>query len=217
MSKFLDFINQRSSKRTTGRQSSRSSNRSSRFGGFKGDIVPKGHNLGQLQQFDPNQMELYKQQFQTVGPESYLSRLAGGDQSAFEELEAPAMRQFGQLQAGTANRFSGLGSGSQRSSGFQNQLSQDTTNFAERLQGNRLALRQQAIQDLSSMSNQLLGQRPYDRFLAQTPQKQQKSSPSGGIGGLVGAGIGGLAGYLSPFPGGLAAGAQIGQRIGSAF
>ncbi len=58
------------------------------------DIIPKGYQKGQLNQFTPEQNQLFKQQFQHVGPESYLSKLAGGDQSFYDEMEAPAWRQF---------------------------------------------------------------------------------------------------------------------------
>lgn len=185
--------------------------RGSSTGGFH-EKVPSGYRAGALKQFDPQQMQLYKSLFQNVGPDSYLSRLAGGDESLFSEIEQPAMRQFGELQGGIASKFSGMGAGARRSSGFQNAQTQAASDFAQQLQANRMSLRNQAIKDLMGMSSELLGQRPYDRFLA--PKQEKESS---GWGGAIGAGLGGLAGFLSPVPGGAMMGARLGYGIGSAF
>jgi hypothetical protein len=157
-----------------------------------GDKIPKGYERGQLQQFTPEQMQLFQQMFGQLGPDSFLGRLAGGDQSMFEEMEAPAMRQFGQLQGGLASRFSGMGMGGQKSSGFQNTMNQAASDFAQQLQSQRLGLRNQAIQDLMGMSNQLLGQRPYEQFLTpkSKPFWQQLLMGLTGAAGEVGAGMG---------------------------
>ena len=88
------------------------------YGG--GNKIPKGYEQGTLQQFTPEQMNLFKSMFGQVGPDSFLGKLAGGDQSMFEQMEAPAMRQFQGLQGQLASRFSGMGMGSRRGSGFQN-------------------------------------------------------------------------------------------------
>ena len=162
-------------------------------------MAPKG--FERFQQFTPEQMQLFQQMFSHVGPDSYLSKLASGDQSAFEEMERPAMKQFQGLQGQTASRFSGLGGagslGARRSSGFgleQNQASQD---FAEKLQSNRLNMRNQALSGLMDMSNQLLGQQPYGLVEKQkkTPWWQSLIGGIGsGIGGAAGMGIGGAIG-----------------------
>jgi hypothetical protein len=137
--------------------------------GVTGNKIPKGYKQGQLQQFTPEQMQLFQQLFSQVGPESYLSKLAGGDESLFSEMEAPALRQFSGLQGNIASRFSqggGAGSlGSRRSSGFQNTMNQASSDFAQDLQSKRQSLQQQAIKDLFGMSNDLLNQRPYEQFL----------------------------------------------------
>ena len=129
------------------------------------DIIPKGYRMGQVQQFSPEQMQLFQQMFGHVGPNSFLSRLAGGDQSQFEELEAPAMRQFQGLQGQLASRFSGFGMGGRRSSGFQNSMNQATSDFAQDLQAQRMGLQRQAIQDLQGMSGMLFNQKPFERQL----------------------------------------------------
>lgn len=152
-----------------------------------GNIIPKGYSRGQLQQYDPQQMQLFQQLFSQVSPGSYLSRLAGGDQSQFDELEAPAMRQFQGLQGQLASRFSGMGMGARRSSGFQNTANQATSDFAQDLQSQRQGLQRQAIQDLMGMSNQLLGQRPQEQFLTKKELPFWKQLALAGTEGLAGA------------------------------
>lgn len=166
--------------------------------------IPSGYKKGTLQQFTPEQMQLFQQLFGHVGPESYLSKLAGGDQSMFEQMEAPALRQFSELQGNLASRFSGMGGlGARRSSGFQNTMNAAASNFAQELQSNRQNLQRQALMDLMGISGELLGQRPQENLLV---PKQQKPNFGGMLGGL----LGGFAGSaLGPF------GSQIGQGLGS--
>jgi len=161
--------------------------------GFTGNKVPKGYQTGQIQQFTPEQMQLFQQMFGQVGPESFLGKLAGGDQSQFAEIEAPALQQFAGMQGNLASRFSGMGMGARRSSGFQNTMNQATSDFAQQLQSQRMGLQRQALQDLMGMSNQLLGQRPYEQFLTekQTPFWQQLAI---GLGGGAAQGFGGAMG-----------------------
>lgn len=155
-----------------------------------GDIIPKGYQKGQLQQFTPEQMQLFKSLFSQVGPQSFLSRLAGGDQSAFGEMEAPALRQFGQLQGNIASRFSGMGSGARRSSGFQNTMNQAASDFAGDLASRRMQLQRQALMDLMGISQSLLGQRPYEQILTEKPQSFLQQAGLGLLGG-IGQGLGG--------------------------
>lgn len=157
--------------------------------GMTGDIIPKGHKLGQLQQFTPEQMQLFQQLFSQVSPGSFTSRLAGGDQSAFGELEAPALKQFGELQGNIASRFSGMGAGARRSSGFQNTMGQASSDFAQQLQAQRMGIQRQALQDLMGMSQALLGQRPFESFLTEKPQSFWKQL-LGGLSPGIGSGLG---------------------------
>lgn len=181
-------------------------------GRSSGDVIPKGYRSGQLQQFSPEQMQLFKQLFSHAGPESYLSRLSGGDESSFDQMEEPALRQFGALQGGLASRFSGMGSGARRSSGFQNTATQAGSDFASQLASKRQDLQRQAIMDLMGISESLLGQRPQQRILA--PKQQKESS---GWGGLIGAGLGGTGGFFLGGPAGALAGANLGYNVGSGF
>jgi len=135
---------------------------------FYKERTPRGYGQVSMQNFSPEQMGLFQQLFGNLGPDSFTNQLAQGDQSAFGQLEAPALRQFNELQGGLASRFSGMGTmGSRRSSGFQNASSQAASNFAQQLQSQRQGLQRQALQDLFAHSNTLLGQRPVEKAIAQ--------------------------------------------------
>lgn len=132
-----------------------------------GNKVPRGYQTGQLQQFTPEQMNLFQNMFGQVGQGSYLNRLASGDQSLFEEMEAPAHRQFQGQLGNIASRFSGMGMGGRHSSGFQNTATQAASDFSQELASKRQGLQRQAIMDLMGLSENLLNQRPYDRFMTE--------------------------------------------------
>lgn len=189
--------------------------------GRTGNKIPSGYNLGSVQNFSPEQMQLFQQLFQHVSPGSYLSKLAGGDQSQFEEMEAPALRQFSGTLGGIASRFSGMGMGARNSSGFQNTATSAASNFAQDLQSRRQQLQRQAIMDLMGISGELLGQRTHDQFLVPEQQKKRRSgflsSLGAGLGGAIPGAIGGL---LSGGPFGAAAGGlsgAAGASLGSAY
>lgn len=167
--------------------------------------APKGYSWAQ--QFTPEQMDLFQQLFSNLSPGSYLSRLAGGEQGMFDEMEAPALRQFNEIQGGIASRFSGMGMGARRSSGFQNTINQASSNFAQDLQSKRQGLQQQAIKDLMGLGNDLLGQKPYS--LAEKPQSGW-SKFAEAFGGAIPGAIAGFAGN----PGGFA---QAGQNAAAPF
>lgn len=174
--------------------------------------IPTGYKSGRIQQFTPEQMQLFQSLFSQVGPESALSQLAGGDEAAFARSEAPALRQFGGLQGQLASRFSGMGSGARRSSGFQNTANQATSEFAQGLQSRRMELQRQALQDLMGMSQNLLGQQPYEQFLYEKkkPFWQQL------LGGILPAG-GALLGGITGGPAGASIGGRAGSSSGQAF
>ena len=129
--------------------------------------IPSGYKAGALQQFTPEQMQLFQRLFGQVGPDSYLSKLAGGDEGLFQQIEAPAFRQFNELQGNLASRFSGMGLGGRHTSGFQNASTAAASNFAQDLQSQRQNLQRQAIMDLMGISESLLGQRPHERFITE--------------------------------------------------
>jgi hypothetical protein len=182
-------------------------------GGFK-EKVPEGYKQGRLQNFTPEMMELFQSLFSHLGPDSFLSKIAGGDQSSFEEMEAPAQRQFSGQLGNIASRFSGMGTGGRHSSGFQNTATAAASNFSQELQSRRQDLQRQAVNDLMGLSSNLLDQRPYENFLTKKEQPDEKGFNWGGLlGGLAG----GAAGFFSPVPGGALAGASLGYGAGSSF
>jgi hypothetical protein len=185
-------------------------------GGQRGDIIPKGYKAGQLAQYTPQQMQLHKQGFEHVSPESYLGRLSRGDEGIFNEIEAPALRDFSALQGNIASRFSGGGAGSlgsRRSSGFQNTMSKASQDFAGDLASRRQQLQRQALQDLMGFSDQLLNQRPYERFMMEKPPKKEGFNWQGLAGGAVGA----AGGFFAGGPMGAVTGAKAGYDIGTGF
>ena len=150
-----------------------------------GEAIPKGYKKGSIQQFTPEMMQLFEQMMGQLGPDSFLSKIAAGDEEAFSQMEAPAMRQFQGMQGQLASRFSGMGMGGRKSSGFQNTANNAASEFAQQLQSQRMGLQSQALRDLQSMGNQLLGQRPYENFLS-----EKKPNFLEAILGPLGAGMG---------------------------
>jgi len=157
--------------------------------GGMGNKIPSGYKAGRMQQFTPEQMQLFSSMFGHLGPDSFLSKLASGDESTFSQVEAPALKQFSGLQGNLASRFSGMGMGARRSSGFQNTSNQAASDFAQGLQSKRQDLQRQALGDLMGFSNSLLGQRPYENFLT-----EKKPSFLESLMGGLGQGLGSMGG-----------------------
>lgn len=134
---------------------------------FEGDKIPHGYKKAQIQNFTPEMLQMFSQMMGMIGPDSDLYRMAMGDQSAFEEMEQPAWRQFQEAQGELGSRFSGAGMGARKGSGFQNAAGQMGNDFAMGLQANRQKMMQQAMQDLMGYGNSLLGQKPYDRGIVE--------------------------------------------------
>lgn len=159
-----------------------------------------GYKVFSVANKSPEQMDLFRRLLggsqggidKSLGQISSLA--GGGDEQTWQQLEAPAMRQFGQLQGSLSSRFSGLGGGARRSSGFQNTIGEAGTDLAERLQGQRLGLQQSAQNQLMDLYQNLLGQDLYNTGLV--PKKKPfwqelLGSLSGGLGQAAGT-IGGL-------------------------
>lgn len=187
-----------------------------------GMISPQkaGYNVVQTPRMSDSTRQIWEQLLGGAQPGvssglTQLSKLAGGDPSQFEALEAPAYRQFAGLQGSTASRFSGMGQGARHSSGFQNTMENQSTDLAERLQSQRMGLQQGAIDQLLSIYGNLMQNDPYEMMLMQ--QKQRKPSKwqqlLGGSLPFVGAGLGGLFGG----PAGATMGASLGSSAGQSF
>jgi len=167
-----------------------STNGNSAFSGMgdkqPGEKIPSGYRKYALQNMTPEQMQMLQQMMETLGPESFLAKLAGGDQSQFAEMEAPALRQFNELQGGLASRFSGMGMGARKSSGFQNASNAAAQDFAGQLQANRLGLQKQGLQDLMSYSNALMQQKPYTTGMSEKrPHQNSFFETLGSFGGAI--------------------------------
>lgn len=132
--------------------------------GSVSSLGKSGYNLVTAPNKSPEQMGLFNQGAQSLSQgfpqilQHLLQMGAGGNEEMWRKLEAPALRQFGQLQGNIASRFSGAGMGARKSSGFQNALGGEATDLAERLQGNRMGLQNQAIQQLMGLYQNLMGQ-----------------------------------------------------------
>lgn len=160
------------------------------------DIKGTGYKQLSSPQFTKEQLNLFKSLFSGVGPNSQLGQLAGGNQEAFAELEAPALQQFSGLQGGLASRFSGFGGlGGRNTSGFQNTANSAASDFASQLRSQRLGIQNQARNDLFNMSQSLLGQRPFESSLIPEQQKSPGfwKSLFGGLAGGAGSALGSAA------------------------
>jgi hypothetical protein len=154
--------------------------------------TPSGYRQFSQNMYTPEQEQVFQGAQGLISPDSFTSRLAKGDQSAFGEMETPALQQFSALQGNIASRFSGMGQGARRSSGFQNTMSQAGQDFASQLQSRRLELRNQAIKDMMGMTSEFLGYRPQEKGLVQKRQKQPSFWEQAGLaainaGGKIGA------------------------------
>lgn len=180
--------------------------------GYYKEKIPKGYNKTKIQKYTPEATQQYQDLYGQVDKNSYTARLANGDQSMFEEIEAPAMRQFQALQGDVSSRFSGMGMGARRGSGFQNEMNQQTSNFAQDLQSKRSEMRRNAISDLMGMSKDLMDRNPYEVSM----QKKEPSWWQKALGGGSGI-VGGAAGAFFGGPAGAKMGYDAGNQFGQAF
>ncbi len=179
---------------------------------------PSGYDVVQTPQMSPEMIQMIQQLRGKVEPGALgsigdLSKLAaGGTEDTWKQLEAPALRQFGQLQGNIASRFSGAGMGSRRSSGFQNALSGESTDLAERLQSQRLGLQQGAQNQLMSLYSQLMQMNPYEISLMEKKKKGFSGLNWGGA--LQGATTGAAAGSAAHPIFGTIGGGILGGALG---
>lgn len=136
-----------------------------------GNQLPKGYKAGRMQNFTPEMMQLFQQLFGHVGPDSFLSKIASGDEGAFADIERPALQQFTGEMGNLASRFSGMGMGARHGSGFQHEATGAASDFANKLQAQRHGLQREATSDLFNMSQMLLNQKPYENFLTKKDRK----------------------------------------------
>ena len=133
-----------------------------------GAISPSqaGYDLVKTPRYSPDVQQRIDQLRGQVQPGAtkgidYLNKIAGGGDEAFRDIEQPAFRDFANAQNATASRFSGIGSGSRRSSGFYQDMGGQATDLASKLQSSRMSLQRSAIDQLLEMYSGLVGQDPY--------------------------------------------------------
>lgn len=145
-------------------------------GAMPGNKGISGYNHAQLPNFTPQQMQLFQSliggsQGGINSSLANISKLAQGDQGAFEALEAPAYEGFNRTLGQIGSRFSGLGA--RNSSGFQNAVYGAGADLAQQLQSQRFGIQQQSQESLLGLANSLLGQQPYQNFV--TPKDRDTS------------------------------------------
>jgi len=164
-----------------------------------------GYKQAQLPTMNPQQNQLFQsllganQGGATAGTD-FLSKLAGGDQSIFQQMEAPAYTAFNKQIGELGSRFSHFGG--RNSSGFENAAAGAAGDLGERIGANRSNLQMQAIQALLGQSNQLLNTNTFQNVLTPESHDQSGAQFMGLLGKLLPILIGGLAGG----PAGAAAG-----------
>lgn len=136
-----------------------------------------------------------------------LTQLLSGSPEAFKAFEAPYMRQFQeQTIPGLAERFSKLGSGSQGSSAFGQQMGQQAAGLSEQLASLRGNLQQNSMQQLLGFGQMGLGAKPFENvYRPQSTGFLGAMAP--GIGAALGGGMmggmgSGLSALLKLFKGG---------------
>lgn len=175
-----------------------------------------GHSLISQNRYGPDFSQLHGNLSQAIGPGltgglSQLAAQASGSPEAFAALEAPAMRDFQSGLGQIASRFSGMGTGARRSSGFGHATNAATQDFAERLQSQRLGFQQSAMQQLMQMYGLLSGTDLQDTWMMENaPKKPSWWKQAAGIGlPLAGGALGGMFG--GPM------GAALGANLGGGF
>jgi len=124
----------------------------------------------------------------------YFQKILSGDTSQFEK---PLMRQFNeQTIPGLAERFSGMGAGSQQSSAFGQQMGQAGAGLMEQLGAMRGGLQMQAAGGLQNALGMGLGAKSFENIFRPATQGFIGSMAPGLGSGIGQGGILGLLKYL---------------------
>lgn len=181
-----------------------------RSGSAIGDDNISGYRLNRLSNLTPQQEQLFNL---LLGGSSsgtgegldYLSRLASGDPSSFEQMERPAYDAFDKLLGEIGSRYAQAGAIG--SSSYQNALAGAGGDLAKQLQAQRSNIQMSALDRLLGQSNSLLNQRLFENILNQKPQSQSR----GLIGQILGTALPSLLGGFSGGFGRQAAGQLFGS------
>ncbi len=139
----------------------------------------------------PNQ-DIGQQQGFQQGNEFFNSLF--NDQDFFNKFEAPAMRQFEELQGDIGNRFAGMGSGgSTGSTGFRNVMAREGQNLSSNLAAQRGQMQQGAVPQMLQYSQQPVSNWMTQMQQALQPTQNQYTPAAPGFGGNIAASMfGGL-------------------------
>jgi len=123
--------------------------------------TPKGYNAYSQPTMDPTTAGLHEQMTKQIGTGAstgldWLNKVAGGSDEAFKDLEAPAFRQFEGSMGQLGSRFSGMGTGGTKSSGFRLAAGGMASDLAQDLQSKRMAMQSDAVKQLMGMSTNLM-------------------------------------------------------------
>lgn len=129
-----------------------------------------GYNLRQLPNMSPQQRQLFESLLGQLGGGQglghgvdYMSKLAGGDEEAFGQLEAPAYASFQKSLGDIGSRFAGAGA--LGSSAFQNATSGAASDLARNLGAQRHGIQSDALDRLLGLSDRLLGKQTHENLL----------------------------------------------------
>jgi hypothetical protein len=151
--------------------------------------IPEGYSKASINKFDQPTMDLYERLHGYTGEDSYTARLAAGDEDIFNEIEAPQMRKFEALMGQMGSRFSGMGMGARKGSGFNIEGTNAANEFQQDLASKRQELQRNAVKDLYEMSQMLMGNQPQEQQLIEKPKKWWEEAATAFAGG-AGKGIG---------------------------
>jgi hypothetical protein len=146
-----------------------------------------GYRVKQIPTMGPQQKGLYDELYGSIRPAlgpaaNQLSQIASGSPEAFQQLEAPAFRQFREQLLPQLAQQQTTRHGRGRSSGYLNRLEGATSNFAQDLQAQRMGLQQNAMSQLFGMGQNLMNTQTQQPFL----QQKTSSRLLEALGGLFG-------------------------------
>jgi hypothetical protein len=164
--------------------------------GLTGDKAKQGstYNKGQLQGLDQliqsikggmggPQQDITQQQGFQQGNDFFNSLF--NDPEFFNKFEAPAMRQFDELQGDIGNRFAGMGSGSTGSTGFRNVMAREGQNLSSNLAAQRGQMQQGAIPQMLGYAQQPVSNWMTQMQQAFQPTQNQYTPAAPGFGGNI--------------------------------
>ncbi|MBE3085562.1 MAG: hypothetical protein IMZ64_05020 [Bacteroidetes bacterium] len=184
--------------------------------------------------YDMTQSPQWQQSLQQLQSLSgYYKDLMSPNSQAYQNFAAPEMQNFQQqIVPGVAERFAGMGAGSQSSSAFNQTMAQEGGNLQMRLAALRSGLQMQGAQGMEGLSQTQanMGMAPYQMMMQRAQlalgtspfgYQQKPESSASRFGGAFSAGLGGaipgaITGFMTGGPPGALIGAGTGFAAGAA-